>query len=187
MAGQTMRAADLSNPLVDVIGLALVGILLALQFRERRVSVPRLWIIPALVLVLSALSVSRNPPAEPSGWAWLGLGLVLGVGVGVLRGALTQVQHVDRAGSALLVRSSLWGVMVWLVAFALRTVVRQFVAGSGPDAATASLASATLVMVALGTVLANTLALYRVYRVTLIAPGTGKSSSAVARRGGRGT
>jgi len=172
-----MRVVDLSSPLVDVLGLALTSGLLALQFRQRRVRVRSMWVIPVVVLVLSVLSVSHNPPAEVSGWAWLGLGFVVGLSIGIARAALTNVHDVDLSGGVMLVRSSAFGVLVWLAAFALRSVVRQLVASSGPDSSTAGLVSEALLMVALGTVLANASVLYRTYRSATVASPPGSSSS----------
>jgi hypothetical protein len=48
-------------------GLVLLGVLLVLQRRERRVSVWRVWLVPVLLAILTGVSILRHRPASP--WA----------------------------------------------------------------------------------------------------------------------
>jgi hypothetical protein len=158
-----VRVADVANPLVDVFGVVLVGTLLVLQMRTRRVSVRRLWLIPALVVVLTVLTLGRNPPSDLLGWAWLGAALVAGLVIGLARVALVDVRHVDPDVGVLQVQNTQLGVALWLVVFLARAVIRQVVARSSPESATVDLVAASLLMLSVGNVVANAAATYRAY------------------------
>jgi hypothetical protein len=158
-----LRVADVANPVVDVFGLLLVGLLLVLQMRTRRVSVRRLWLIPVLVVVLSLLTLVRNAPPDLLAWAWLGAALIAGLVIGLARAALVDVRHVDPEAGVLQVQNTQLGVVLWLGVFAARAVIRQVVARSSPESATVDLVSASLLMLSLGNVVANAAATYRAY------------------------
>jgi hypothetical protein len=161
-----MKIADLSNPLVDLAGLLLIGVLLLGQIRTRRVSVRRLWLIPLLIIILTGIVIAANPPSDVSGWGWLGLALVIGLIVGAARVAFTDVRHVDPKTGALLVQSTLIGIVLWLVIWAARIIIRQVVGRSEPDASTAALVTAILLTFAVGNIVANAFSTYRAYLST---------------------
>jgi hypothetical protein len=158
-----VKAFDLTDPLIAAGGLVLLGVLLVLQRRERRVSVWRVWLVPVLPAVLTGLSILRHRPASPWAWAWLGLGLVIGLSTGSVRSGLTRIRDVDRATGVLLVQPSLLAVLVWLVAFLARIVVRQVVGQRDPDPSTAGLVAAALLTATLGPVLARAVWVVRTY------------------------
>jgi hypothetical protein len=158
-----VRVADLANPLVDVVGLLLVGVLLVLQMRQRRVSVRRLWLIPLLVVVLTGVTVGRNPPPDLLAWAWLGAALIAGLAIGVARAALVDVRHVDPEAGVLQVQNTQLGLALWLGVFAARTLIRQVVARSSPESATVELVTASLLTLSVGNLVANAAATYRAY------------------------
>ncbi|MBV9170699.1 MAG: DUF1453 family protein [Chloroflexi bacterium] len=159
-----MRIADLSNPLIDAAGLLLVGVLLLMQMRQRRVSVRRLWLVPLVLVLLTAVTLVRSTPGDLGAWGWIGVGLLLGLLVGFVRGTQFDVHRVDTDAAKLLVQNTQLGVMLWLVVFAGRVVVRQVVGRSNPDPSIAGLATSALLAFGVGMVVANALATYRAYQ-----------------------
>jgi hypothetical protein len=158
-----VRVADVANPLVDVVGLLLVGVLLVLQMRKRRVSIRRLWLIPVVVVVLTCATIVTKPPADLVSWGWLGLALVAGLVIGVTRVALVDVRSVDPAAGVLQVQSTQLGVLLWLGVFAARAIIRQVVGRSDPQASIVEVVVASMLMFSVGNVVANAAATYRAY------------------------
>ena len=158
-----MKVADLSNPLVDVFGLLLIGGLMVLQMRKRRVCVRRLWLIPALVIVLTCVTLLGHPPTDLVSWGWLGAALVVGLAVGLTRVALVDVHQVDPDTGQLQVQITQLGVLLWLAVFAARVVIRQVFGRSDPDASIVGLVTAIMLMFSVGNVVANAAATYRAY------------------------
>ena len=161
-----MKIADLSNPLIDIAGLMLIGILLLGQVRARRVNVRRLWLVPLLIIILTGLVIAENPPRDLSGWGWLALALVIGLVVGAVRVAFTDVRRVDPKTRVLLVQSTFIGLLLWLVIWAARIIIRQVVGHTEPDASTAALLTAILLMFAAGNIVATAFSTYRAYLST---------------------
>jgi hypothetical protein len=159
-----VKILDLSNRLVDVGGLLLVGVLLLLQMRQRRVSVRMLWLVPAILILLTAFTLVRSTPSDLGAWGWIVLGLVLGLVVGLVRGTQFDVQRVDAQTGKMLVQNTQLGVLIWLVVFAARVAVRQVVGRSDPDPSTAGLVTSALLAFGVGMVVANALSTYRAYQ-----------------------
>ena len=159
-----MKVLDLTNPLIAVAGLVLVAILLRLQLRQRQISIKRLWVVPALIAVLTTVHLVGDPPGERSAWALLLVALLLGLAVGLARAQFVDIRHVDPTRGVLLVQSSLLGVLVWFAVFAARVVLRQVFADA--DRSTVQLLTESLLLVATGTVIANAIWTYRLYART---------------------
>jgi len=74
-----------------------VVVMLVLFLRLRRMRQTRplrletLWVVPAVMLMVLAVSIWEHPPATPVGWLWLALALVVGVGTGWQRGKLMRL------------------------------------------------------------------------------------------------
>jgi hypothetical protein len=161
-----MKVADLTNPLIDIGGLLLIGALLAFQLRKRRVSIKRLWLVPAVIVALSVAQLARTAPEDWSVWGLLLLTFLLGLAIGFARAQFVDVHHVDPERGILLVQSSLLGVLVWFAVFVARIVLRQVVSRSGPDPSTVELLTGGLLLLAAGTVVANAIWTYRLYART---------------------
>ncbi|MBV9357978.1 MAG: DUF1453 family protein [Chloroflexi bacterium] len=161
-----MKVLDLTNPLIDLGGLLLIGVLLALQLRRRKVSIKRLWVVPVVITGLSLFHLARNVPEEWSVWGLLAAAFIGGLVIGFVRAQLVDIQHVDPRRGVLLVQSSLLGVLVWFAVFVARVVLRQVVSRSGPDASTINLVTGCLLVLAAGSVLANAIWTYRLYART---------------------
>jgi hypothetical protein len=161
-----VKVADLTNPLIDIGGLLLIGALLALQLRRRQVSIKRLWVVPVVITGLSVFHLARNAPEGWSVWGLLLLSFLVGLAIGFARAQFVDVHKVDPERGVLLVQSSLLGVLVWFAVFVARVVLRQVVSRSGPDASTINLLTGCLLVLAAGTVLANAIWTYRLYART---------------------
>ncbi len=159
-----MSIADLTNPLVALAGVLLVASLLVLQIRRRRLSIRGLWLTPAVLVGLTAWTVIANPPPQSSGWLWLGLALCIGLVVGAVRGVLVDVHRIDTADGTMLVQNTRLGVLVWLVAFVCRIVVRQVMGRADPDTSALDGATAALLVAALGVVISRSISMYFAYQ-----------------------
>ncbi len=159
-----MKVLDLSNPLLDLAGLLLIGVLLAQQLRRRQVSIKRLWVVPVLITGLSLFHLARNVPEGWSVWGLLLLSFVVGLVIGFARAQLVDIHHVDPQRGVLLVQSSLLGVLVWFAVFVARVVLRQVFSRTDPS--TINLVTGCLLVLAAGTVVANAVWTYRLYART---------------------
>ncbi|MBV9323177.1 MAG: DUF1453 family protein [Chloroflexi bacterium] len=158
-----MKIITLSEPALLVAALLVVGILLVLQVRRRRLNVRVMWLVVATLAGVTAAVVSQNPP-DASGWPWLLLAAVVGGLVGGTRGLFTDIRDVDPDARTLLVRTTWTGLLLWCAAFVGRVALRQIVGRSNPDNSTISLTTASLLVFALTNLLANTTVIDRALR-----------------------
>jgi len=159
-----MSLANLTNPLVAAAGVLLVAGLLVLQIRRRRLAIRGLWVTPAVLVGLTTWTLIANPPPQSSGWAWLGLGLCIGLVVGAARGLLIDVHRIDTETGTMVVQNTRLGVLVWLVAFACRIVVRQVIGRTDPDTSALGEATTVLLVAALGVVISRSISMYFAYQ-----------------------
>lgn len=129
--------ADIST-LVTVLVVAAVIVVRFL--RPIRMRASRLWVAPAVVILLTAFLVfgEMEQRASPLGIS-LGLvvGLALGLPFGLLRGRHTDVRKTDDP-KVLVVQPSIAPLLIWMVAFGLRFALRAFLPMAGPNAVAAS-------------------------------------------------
>lgn len=115
------------NPL---IGYAIMAAILSLVlfFRVRRIGkarplkVERLWIIPALYLLLAATAFVATPP-DAAGWGFAALALALGAALGWQRGRLMRID-VDSETHAVTATQSPAAFLFIVILIALRTGMR---------------------------------------------------------------
>lgn len=117
-----------------LIYAVLLAVVVWRMMRPTRVSAVRIWIRPALLLVLTGMAIwgesvmGHLPVWEVSAYA-LG-GAVLGVPLGVLRGKHSDVRATEHAG-VYYVHSSPLIVVVWVAALLARAVVRVLLPSAG--------------------------------------------------------
>ena len=118
------------NALIYVVVIAL---LVWRTMRPSRVSVARIWIRPALLVLFTALAIYGEQLTAPApAWqlaAVIAVGAISGAPFGVLRGRHSQVKTTDRAG-VYYVHSSPLATIIWLLAFVARGAIRYFVPGA---------------------------------------------------------
>lgn len=123
-----MQDASSQHLWMQFLPIAIVAIVLVVRFiRPQRISVTRMWIQPIILCALAAWVIYETEKLNPAP-SWeilvaLVVGALAGIPLGVLRGVHTDVRPTDRPGVMYL--GSSWITMsIFIVAFALRTVVR---------------------------------------------------------------
>lgn len=114
-----------NGPWVYLIPLIAVALIVLRNARERRLKVERMWISPAIFLLLTAATLASQPPPGPGLLVVDVLALGLGALAGFWRGRLTRVT-VDPATHDLTSKTSPIGMLLILAIFALRYALRSF-------------------------------------------------------------
>jgi peptidoglycan/LPS O-acetylase OafA/YrhL len=118
-----------------LLPLAILAIVLVFRFRrmakERPLKLERLWIVPALYLVIAALMLAQKAP-HGLGWLWAVLSLAAGCAVGWQRGRAMRIT-VDPESHALNQVSSPLAMILILVLIAVRTLLRGAASYEGSD------------------------------------------------------
>jgi hypothetical protein len=105
------------------LGIALI-VIVARNLRPRRLRIERLWIGPAIYLVLMVSALSATPPpVTPVSIGLLVLGFVLGAGLGWQRGRLTRID-IHPETHDLTSRASVFGLILIFAILALRSGLR---------------------------------------------------------------
>ncbi|MBX3486203.1 CcdC protein domain-containing protein [Phenylobacterium sp.] len=142
--------------LTYLIPLVVIGIVILRNSRERRIRIERLWIAPAIIMLMTIVAFSANPPPGPVG---LGLDLAA-VCVGGLLGwwrARASTFTIDPATHVITSKVSPWGMLLILGIFALRYVLRSVMAGGAASAmhVTAAELTDSFLLLAVGVVSAQ--------------------------------
>jgi hypothetical protein len=120
-------AAGAPHPLIGYIVMAVV-LAVVLIFRVRSVNqarplrVERLWIIPAIYLLLAVLAFATTPPSG-AGWAACAVALVIGAGLGWQRGRLMRID-VDPETHAVTTVQSPAAMLFIVILIAIRSGMR---------------------------------------------------------------
>src|ERR1700757_3585812 len=121
-----------SGPWIYLVPLIAVAVIVLRNARERRLKVERLWVSPALFMVITGLTFANQPPPDSAYLAADVAALALGALAGWWRGRLTRIA-VDPQTHALTSKTSPLGMLLILAIFAVRYGLRSF------DAQTAGL------------------------------------------------
>ncbi|OYY89769.1 MAG: hypothetical protein B7Y45_10905 [Sphingomonas sp. 28-66-16] len=135
-----------------VITAAVVAFVLALRMRRlsrpRPLKVERLWIFPALYLVLASVMLVEFPPIGAQ-WLLCGVALVIGGALGWQRGRMMHIE-VDPETHDLQQRASI-GALVFIAGLvAVRFGARSLVGGGGPLHLNTLVLTDVLIVMALG-------------------------------------
>lgn len=118
-----------------LIPLVVLGIVLFFRFRmmgkERPLKLERLWIVPAIYLVLAGLMFVQKAP-HGLGWLWAALCLVAGAALGWQRGRAMHIS-VDSESHALNQVSSPLAMILILALVGVRTLLRGAASYEGID------------------------------------------------------
>ena len=110
-----------------LLPLAIVAVVLFFRLRStgkaRRLRLERLWIVPAIYLVLVALLFAATPP-HGLGWLWTGLSLAVGAAIGWQRGRALNIA-VDPETHALNQTASPLAMLLLVVIVAIRYALRS--------------------------------------------------------------
>ncbi len=137
-----MNAAGNQVGMTALIYIVVIAMVVWRMMRPSRVSVARIWVRPAILVLFVALAVwGEQMTAAAPVWevaAILIVGAALGVPLGILRGRHSHVQNTERPG-VYVVRSSPFIIIVWLAAFVARGAIRYFIPGASHGATVWSL------------------------------------------------
>ncbi len=114
-----------------IIPIVFAGVILAFRARRmtqmRPLKIERLWIVPAIYLLLVAFLYIKGPPS-PVGWAICVAMLIVGGAIGWQRGKLMEI-HVDPETHAINQKGSYAAIVFLVGLFAVK-----FVAQTGTQA-----------------------------------------------------
>jgi ABC-type antimicrobial peptide transport system permease subunit len=109
--------------------------------RSQKLTVSRFWILPLIVLALTALGLWSTVAVEHADLVAtivsVVIGIALGVPLGIARGHHSKVRLGETPGT-LYVDPSLMVTLIWLAAFVLKYVVNTFLPNAGPIAVAAT-------------------------------------------------
>ena len=111
-----------------LIVIAVVALLLVWRMRnasrERPLQIERMWITPALLLVVAFLTLTQTP-LSGLGWLWLVPAFLVGGAVGFWRGRFTRVS-IDPATHAMTSQTSQAGLYLVVGLMAVRIGLRSY-------------------------------------------------------------
>ncbi len=130
-----------------VLGVALVGWIAYRQFTWRPVRVGRVWLLPAILLVVAVVQFARSPVEAVTvlDVVLFVVEVVVGVGVGAAMGALARFREADieadaapssapgRTVRGLESRTGWIGVVLWLVVIGMRVGLGIWGAHNGAE------------------------------------------------------
>jgi len=140
-----------------LVPLIIVGIVILRNSRARTLKIERLWISPAIIMLMAILAFSHNPPPGPIGLA-LDIGAVaLGALLGWWRGRASTFT-VDPETHVVTSRVSPFGMLLILGIFGLRYLLRGALSGEASVLhVTAAEATDSFLLLAVGVVSAQRL------------------------------
>lgn len=109
-------------PLIAIVIIVLRGV------RERTLRIERMWIMPALVLSVVAMTLAAQPPSSFAILVIEVFSLGMGLGFGWWRGRTTKIA-IDPATHALTSRASPLGMALIAGLFLVRFALRDYAAG----------------------------------------------------------
>ena len=132
-------AMHAANPQSDWFRLAIPVVILAIVMafrlrrigRERPLKIERLWIVPALYVVVAAVAYWAHPPVGLV-WLWCLIALAAGVALGWQRGRMMRIS-VDPETHEVSQRASPAAMLLILVLILVRTGARELAPGMALD------------------------------------------------------
>jgi hypothetical protein len=120
-----MGAPAASGPWLYLTPMIALTVMILRSTRERQLKIERLWIPPAVILALTAVTFASQPPPDLAMLALDAAALGLGALGGWWRGRLTRIT-VDPATHELTSKNSAVGMLLILGVFAARYALRSY-------------------------------------------------------------
>jgi hypothetical protein len=118
-----------------LIGIGVLVVVMAFRLRSmsrmRRLRLEWLWVTPAVILVVTVLSLIPQPP-QGLDWAWLGGGFLLGAALGWPRGKMMHIA-VDPETHALNTRAPPTALLFLVFLIGVRFGLRSLALGEAQD------------------------------------------------------
>jgi ABC-type proline/glycine betaine transport system permease subunit len=119
--------------LIIIVALALV---IFRNLRPQKLKISRLWLMPAVLLVLVGVSFWATALQLPPGALWISalavlIGLAAGIPFGIVRGRHSKLRAGNQPGTIIVEQSAIT-LILFLVAFGARYLIRFFVPTAGP-------------------------------------------------------
>lgn len=135
-----------------VISAVVLAFVLALRVRRmnrlRPLKLERLWILPALYLVLASVMLFEFPPTGAQ-WVLCAAALAIGVALGWQRGRMMRIE-IDPDSHALNQRASPGAILFIVLIIAIRAGARGLIGAGGPLHISAFALTDMLIVMALG-------------------------------------
>lgn len=116
-----------------LISLLVVALIARRELRTSTISAGRLWIRPAIVVVVTAclvvLAVTEAPDRVPLLLAWTLGGIALGIATGLAILRLTVIRPAEKP-NAVIVKGSFATIAVWVVVLLIRIAARWLFGGT---------------------------------------------------------
>jgi len=123
-----MDGKTLQTFLPLLILVVVVGLRLRSMSKEQPLKSQRMWLLPAILVVLGATSLAFNPPTT-IGWAICVATFSLGVALGWQRGKMIRVWRDEKSGQ-LMQKASPAAMFLLLGIIAVRYVLRIYFGGN---------------------------------------------------------
>jgi len=108
-----------------LLPVVFIGLAILRNAQARNLVVERLWIMPAVILLLIGLAISRTPPTSTLGILVDVMAFAVGAALGWWRGRFTTIT-VNPETHALTSKASAAGMVFILVVFAARYLLRLY-------------------------------------------------------------
>ncbi len=156
--------------LLDILAIVIVGFIAIRQFREKRLRVSRLWVMPALTLLFTYTGIQGDLFDTAFSPEIIGAAFAIGLVVGGIRGAATKLT-VDAARQSVTVKGTYVSVALWLALLGVKGLADFILAVSGKSetfaGVAATLVTAALLAFSLGAVIATRVYFYWRYALTV--------------------
>jgi hypothetical protein len=155
---------------LDILAIVIVGYIAMRQFREKRMQVSRLWVLPALTLLFSYAGIQGDLFDTAFSPAIIGAAFLIGLVVGGIRGAATKLT-IDAIKQTITVKGTFISVALWLALLGVKGVADFVLSASGKTDTVAGVATtlvtAALLAFSLGAVIATRVYYYWRYALAI--------------------
>ncbi len=124
-----------------LIVIVMAAFIVFRNLRPQKLNMSRLWILPGILVLLSAFVIFGSTYAEyangleaPPVWESIvsvAIGIALGIPLGLARGHASKVRLSEQKG-ILIVEPSIVVLLIWLAAFAVKYGLKSVLPNAGP-------------------------------------------------------
>src|SRR5579862_6383374 len=123
-------ASQLAIFFIEIAAVIIVGYLAFRQFREKRININSMWVLPAFMFLISYTGIQNDLFDTAYSAAIIALGFVVGLALGGLRGALIKVR-LDHEQKAIFVKGTPVSVVLWILLLAVKGIADVGLSAAG--------------------------------------------------------